>query len=149
MNSDSLNMVSRLGEGHMPWSFFLSEPQLKTTVSGICRYLLLFNRNKRKIHNVDITEGASDQFLTWIFNFGPYGQLRAVIMNYCLLLVMDFGFFMFSWAKQYFIFSLKTKKTYKHKKEQGSTVNKKQHANLFILHIFKTSNGICETFWPK
>ena len=34
MNSDSLNMVSRLGEGHMPCTFFLSEPQLKTTVSG-------------------------------------------------------------------------------------------------------------------
>ena len=32
MNSDSLNMVSRLGEGHMPRTFFLSEPQLKTTV---------------------------------------------------------------------------------------------------------------------
>ena len=32
MNSDSLNMVSRLGEGHMPGTFFLSEPQLKTTV---------------------------------------------------------------------------------------------------------------------
>ena len=32
MNSDSLNMVSRLGEGHMPCTFFLSEPQLKTTV---------------------------------------------------------------------------------------------------------------------
>ena len=25
-------MVSRLGEGHMPCTFFLSEPQLKTTV---------------------------------------------------------------------------------------------------------------------
>ena len=33
MNSDSLNMVSRLGEGHMPCNLFLSEPQLKTTVS--------------------------------------------------------------------------------------------------------------------
>ena len=32
MNSDSLDMVSRLGEGHMPCNFFLSEPQLKTTV---------------------------------------------------------------------------------------------------------------------
>ena len=32
MNSDSLNLVSRLGEGHMPGTFFLSEPQLKTTV---------------------------------------------------------------------------------------------------------------------
>ena len=31
MNSDSLNMVSRLGEGHMSGTFFLSEPQLKTT----------------------------------------------------------------------------------------------------------------------
>ena len=36
MNSDSLNMVSRLGEGHMPGTFFLSEPQLKTTVINIC-----------------------------------------------------------------------------------------------------------------
>ena len=35
MNSDSLNMVSRLGEGHMPCNFFLSEPQLKTTVINI------------------------------------------------------------------------------------------------------------------
>ena len=35
MNSDSLNMVSRLGEGHMPWTFFLSEPQLKTTVDPV------------------------------------------------------------------------------------------------------------------
>ena len=34
MNSDSLNMVSRLGEGHMPCIFFLSEPQLKTTVGS-------------------------------------------------------------------------------------------------------------------
>ena len=32
MNSDSLNMVSRLSEGHMPGTFFLSEPQLKATV---------------------------------------------------------------------------------------------------------------------
>ena len=32
MNSDSLNIVSRLGEGHLPCTFFLSEPQLKTTV---------------------------------------------------------------------------------------------------------------------
>ena len=36
MNSDSLNMVSRLGEGHMPGTFFLSEPQLKTTVDSTC-----------------------------------------------------------------------------------------------------------------
>ena len=27
-------MVSRLGEGHMPCTFFLSEPQLKTTVKN-------------------------------------------------------------------------------------------------------------------
>ena len=38
-------------------------------------------------HKVDKTEGASDQFPIWIFNFWPYGQLRAVmgknpIMNY-------------------------------------------------------------------
>ena len=29
-------------------------------------------------HKVDITEGASAQFPTWIFHFGPHGQLRAV-----------------------------------------------------------------------
>jgi len=31
-----------------------------------------------QVHKVDITEGASAQFPTWIFNFRPYGQLRAV-----------------------------------------------------------------------
>ena len=41
MNSDSLNMVSRLGEGHMPWTFFLSEPQLKTTVYDVNSFLPL------------------------------------------------------------------------------------------------------------
>ena len=41
MNSDSLNMVSRLGEGHMPCTFFLSEPQLKITVSGHAKLLLV------------------------------------------------------------------------------------------------------------
>ena len=35
MNSDSLNMVSSLGEGHMPCTFFLSEPQLKPTVNQV------------------------------------------------------------------------------------------------------------------
>ena len=29
-------------------------------------------------HRIDITESASAQFPTWIFNFGPYGHLRAV-----------------------------------------------------------------------
>ena len=29
------------------------------------------------------------------------------------------------------------------------TISKKQHVNLLILHIFDTSNGIYETFWPK
>ena len=29
-------------------------------------------------HSVDITEGASAQFPKWIFNFGPYGQIRTV-----------------------------------------------------------------------
>ena len=30
-----------------------------------------------QVHKVDITEGASARFPTWIFNFRPYGQLRA------------------------------------------------------------------------
>ena len=29
-----------------------------------------------QVHKVDITEGASAQFPTWIFNFRPHGQLR-------------------------------------------------------------------------
>jgi hypothetical protein len=29
-------------------------------------------------HKVNKTEGASDQFPIWIFNFWPYGKLRAV-----------------------------------------------------------------------
>ena len=43
MNSDSLNMVSRLGEGHMPGTFFLSEPQLKTTVWDYDANTVTFN----------------------------------------------------------------------------------------------------------
>ena len=31
-----------------------------------------------QVHKVDITEGASAWFPTWIFNFWPNGQLRAV-----------------------------------------------------------------------
>ena len=30
------------------------------------------------VHKVDITEGASVQFPTWIINFWPYGHLRTV-----------------------------------------------------------------------
>ena len=32
-------------------------------------------------HRVVITECSSAQFPTWIFNFGPYGQLNAVREN--------------------------------------------------------------------
>ena len=49
MNSDSLNMVSRLGEGHTWGTFFLSEPQLKTTVvyegkmdTFFCKYVIVY-----------------------------------------------------------------------------------------------------------
>ena len=34
--------------------------------------------HKWSSHKVNITEGASAQFPTCIFNFGPYGQLKAV-----------------------------------------------------------------------
>ena len=37
--------------------------------------------NKRRKHRLDITESASAQFPTWIFNFGSYGQPRAVREN--------------------------------------------------------------------
>ena len=45
-------------------------------------------------HRVDSTEGASAQFLTWISNFWPYGQLRAVRRKYELLPTFGDGFFM-------------------------------------------------------
>ena len=43
--------------------------------------------NVGSYHKVDKTEGASDQFQIWIFNFWSYGHLMAVkgknpIMNY-------------------------------------------------------------------
>ena len=58
-------------------------------------------------HKVDKTEGASDQFSIWIFNFWPYGQLRAVASkgkksNYELWATFELGFFIFSWAKKIF-----------------------------------------------
>ena len=60
MNSDSLNMVSRLGEGHMPCTFFLSEPQLKTTVrsSGILKVKqkLGVTFNSDKLGGIDFTK---------------------------------------------------------------------------------------------
>ena len=37
-------MVSRLGEGHMPCNFFLSEPQLKTTVIPQYSFCQKFSR---------------------------------------------------------------------------------------------------------
>ena len=37
--------------------------------------------NKRRKHRLDITESASAQFPTLIFNFGSYGQPRAVREN--------------------------------------------------------------------
>ena len=49
MNSDSLNMVSRLGEGHMPCTFFLSEPQLKTTVTRVA-VSVLYNVNETIVY---------------------------------------------------------------------------------------------------
>ena len=46
MNSDSLNMVSKLGDGHMLCTFFLSEPQLKTTVYALTYFFqIIFSAN--------------------------------------------------------------------------------------------------------
>ena len=52
------------------------------------------------VHKVNRTEGASDQFPMWIFNFWPYGQLRVVRgkiqlhMNYVQLLSSTFSCFL-------------------------------------------------------
>ena len=48
-------MVSRLGEGHMPWTFFLSEPQLKTTVIYVFSNLYEFSTKKGNACNIIIS----------------------------------------------------------------------------------------------
>ena len=55
------------------------------------------------MHRVDIAESFSDP--TWIFNFGPYGHLRAVKEKSPIILkyaTFDSYFFMFSWANVLF-----------------------------------------------
>ena len=79
---------------------------LLTTVRVLLTFFIYFNlkTNKQFLqkmwaiygfhHRVDITEGASAQFPTWIFNFRPYGQLRAVrkIVNYYQLFHGKYNF---------------------------------------------------------
>ena len=52
--------------------------------------VIVGNRKKVSIekrpHRVNITESSSDQFPTWVFNFGLYGQLRAVRENSSIML---------------------------------------------------------------
>jgi hypothetical protein len=62
-------------------------------------FSLSLSQSIDNFHREDITENISDQFPTWIFNFG---QLRAVrkkssIMNYELLLSSVFHVFMDKW----------------------------------------------------
>ena len=54
-------MVSRLGEGHMPCTFFLSEPQLKTTVTGVLT--LRFHENLSVLQSVNSTAVPSNLIL--------------------------------------------------------------------------------------
>jgi hypothetical protein len=55
---------------------------------------------KGRNHKVDIAEGASAKLPKNIFNFWPYGQLRAVRTNYESRATFELCFFMFSWAKK-------------------------------------------------
>ena len=56
-------------------------------------------------HRVDITESSSAQFPTWIFNFGPYGQVKALRENYLIMLkYATFELCFFPWAKMYLVF---------------------------------------------
>ena len=50
-------------------------------------------------HRVDITESSSAQFLTWILNFGLYGQLRAKGKTLQFKLTFKSCFFMFSFSR--------------------------------------------------
>ena len=68
----------------------ISNLPLNTTTNGL-------------FYKVDITEGASAQFPTWIFNFGPYGQLRAVRGNiFNLELLPSFGGALFMFSRAFF-----------------------------------------------
>ena len=54
-------------------------------------------------HKVDEKEDASDQFPIWIFNFRPYGQLRAIRGKNQSRFMCNF---LFSWAKIFFFLIL-------------------------------------------
>ena len=73
MNSDSLNMVSRLGEGHMPRTFFLSEPQLKTTVLYCEESLVSSNLNSKQLrfHGVRPNDYRLPGFIHF-YNLGQF-----------------------------------------------------------------------------
>ena len=70
--------------------------------------VIVGNRKKvsieKRVHRVNITESSSDQFPTWVFNFGPYGQLRAVRENSSIMLkynaTFEGCFFKFSMGKK-------------------------------------------------
>ena len=69
--------------------------------------VIVGNRKKvsieKKVHRVNMTESSSDKFPTWVFNFGPYGKLRAVRENSSIMLkyaTFEVCFFqVFYWQK--------------------------------------------------
>ena len=68
-------MVLRLGEGHMPWSFFLSESQLKTTV-----YFVKKNQN------------ILEFFLTFFAHFSMSKKTQDVLGGFSLIFKSIFQF---------------------------------------------------------
>ena len=86
MNSDSLNMVSRLGEGHMPCNFFLSEPQLKTTVIMLC----ISQRPLYQFIQVQpwtmIIAGHSHGYIPGYYEIASSNTLTMVYKNFWLVL---------------------------------------------------------------
>ena len=59
--------------------------------------------NEDSSHKIDKTEGTSDQFPIWIFNFWSYGQLRAVRGKIQLWIMSNF------WASLFYVFMGKRK----------------------------------------
>ena len=59
------------------------------TPTGICHTgILVWPHFSRNLNNkVNITKSCSVQFQTWIFNFGPYGQLRLHSKDFFLILL--------------------------------------------------------------
>ena len=65
--------------------YVFKQVKVKVLNDATCRFIGM-GISMGTIFAIDITESSSAQFPPWIFNFGPYGQLRAVRKNSSIML---------------------------------------------------------------